>query len=89
MCANILAQEYVLLKIEGELMVIIKLYEEQINFYYTHYVLNVQLRPIIVRVRKIRNIIQCHDYYVRMYNTLIYLLMQQYQYLVSLVSYSI
>ena len=33
-------------------MVVIKLYELQINFYYTHYVLNVQLRPIIVRVRK-------------------------------------
>ena len=45
MYANILAQEYVLLKIEGELMVVIKRYEEQINFYYTHYVLNVQLRP--------------------------------------------
>ena len=62
MYANILAQEYVLLKIEGELMVVIKLYEEQIKFYYTHYVLNVQLRPVIVRVRKLCHIIQCHSY---------------------------
>ena len=51
MYTNILAQEHVLLKMEGCLMVVIKIYEEQINFYYTHYVLNVQLRPVIVRVR--------------------------------------
>ena len=70
-------------------MVVIKLYEQQIKFYYTHCVFNVQLRPIIVRVRKIRNIIQCHSYSVHMYNAFIYLLMQQYQYLVSLISYSI
>ena len=71
-------------------MEVVKLYEEQIKFYYTHYVLNVgTMRPIIARVRKIHNIIQCHNYHVRMYKTFIYLLMQQYQYLASLISYSI
>ena len=48
MYTDILAQEYVLLKMEGCLTVVIKRYEEQINFYYAHYVLNIQLRPVIV-----------------------------------------
>ena len=68
-------------------MVVIKLYEQQIKFYYTHYVLNVQLRLLLPESEK--SVIKFNVTVTIMCNTFVYLLMQQYQYLVSLVSYSI